>query len=108
MAGRACEECRRQRYGQGKAISGVLVAAEFKLVLVEWLDSNRGEGWVRLEELESKITHCRSVGWLVAKDAESLTLASHLGDNPAQCCGDLSIPRRAVRKITPLTCGNPN
>ena len=73
-----------------------------KLVLVEWLDSRRGEGWVRLDELESTITRCRSVGWLIAKDAESLTLAGHLGENPDQCCGDLTIPRRAIRKITPL------
>lgn len=75
---------------------------DLKLVLVERLDSRRGEGWVRVTELESAVTHCRSVGWVIAKDAESLTSAGHLGENPAQYCGDVTIPRRAMRKIIPL------
>jgi len=78
------------------------VAANLELVLVEWLDSRRGEGWVRLDELESTATKCRSVGWVVAKDATSLTLAGHLGENPDQCCGDLTIPTQSIQQITPL------
>jgi len=78
------------------------MAASMDLVLVEWQDSRRGEGWVRLDELESTITQCRSVGWIIAKDALSLTLAGHLGENPAQCCGDLTIPNRAIQQIIPL------
>ncbi len=77
--------------------------ANKKLVLVEWLDSRRGEGWVRLDELESTVTRCRSVGWIVAKDRDSVTLAGHLGENPDQCCGDLTIPNKAIIKTTPLT-----
>lgn len=74
------------------------VAKGFKLVLVEWLDSRRGEGWVRLNELESSITRCRSVGWLINEDAESLALAGHLAENPEQCCCDLMIPERLFAK----------
>lgn len=84
------------------ALADVAVA-DPKLVMVEWLDSRRGEGWVRLDELESTLTKCRSVGWIIAQDKESLTLAGHLGDNPAQCCGDLTIPKRAINKTTALT-----
>lgn len=73
-----------------------------KLVLIEWLDSRRGEGWVRLDELDVSITKCKSVGWIIAKDKTSVTLAGHIGENPDQCCGDLSIPLRAVQRITPL------
>ncbi len=58
---------------------------------------------MRLDELEGTVTHCRSVGWIVAKDAESVTLAGHLGENPDQCCGDVTIPNKAVVKIIPLT-----
>lgn len=72
------------------------------LVLVEWLDSRRGEGWVRLDELEGTVTRCRSVGWIVAKDSSSVTLASHLGEDPAQCCGDMTIPLRSVLKMVPI------
>jgi len=78
------------------------MAASMDLVLVEWQDSRRGEGWVRLDELESTITQCRSVGWIIAKDALSVTLAGHLGENPDQCCGDLTIPRRAIKQIIAL------
>jgi hypothetical protein len=82
---------------------GVLMAAADKqLVLVEWLDSRRGEGWVRLDELEGTVTKCRSVGWIIFKDRQSVTLAGHIGENPAQCCGDLTIPSRAISKITQL------
>ncbi|MHB1021369.1 MAG: 2'-5' RNA ligase family protein [Acidobacteriaceae bacterium] len=76
--------------------------AKLTLVLVEWLDSRRGEGWVRLSELESSVTRCRSVGWIIAKDSISVTLAGHLGENPDQCCGDVTIPRKAIGRITRL------
>jgi hypothetical protein len=79
-----------------------VIVADKQLVLVEWLDSRRGEGWVRLDELENTVTKCRSVGWIISKDRQSVTLAGHLGENPAQCCGDLTIPRRAISKITQL------
>ena len=74
-----------------------------ELVLVEWLDSRRGEGWVRLDELDSTVTRCRSVGWIVARDRDSVTLAGHLGENPDQCCGDLTIPKKAMLRMTPLS-----
>jgi hypothetical protein len=79
-----------------------MAAPDRRLVLVEWLDSRRGEGWVRLDELESTVTKCHSVGWIIAKDKESLTLSGHIGESPAQCCGDLTIRRRAISKITQL------
>lgn len=71
-------------------------------MLVEWLDSRSGEGWVRLDELEGTVAKCRSVGWIVAKDIDSLTLASHVSNNPEQCCGDMTIPRRAILKVIAL------
>ena len=80
---------------------GVLVAAP-DLVLVEWLDSRRGEGWVRVGDLNATAIKCKSVGWVVAKDANSLTLAGHLGEEPEQCCGDLTIPKCSIRRIETL------
>jgi hypothetical protein len=81
-------------------LAGVLVAAaDFPLVLVEWVDSRRGEGWVRLAEINGTVTKCRSVGWIVAKDDCSLTLAGHIGEEPEQCCGDLTIPKCSIRKV---------
>jgi hypothetical protein len=75
-----------------------------RLVFVEWVDSRRGEGWTRLDELKvgQAITLCKSVGWLVSKDSSSITIAGNIGDNPEQCCGDLSIPKRAIIRIKNL------
>ena len=58
-----------------------------------------GKGWVRLAEINGTVTKCRSVGLIVAKDDCSLTLAEHIGEEPEQCCGDLTIPKCAIRKV---------
>jgi hypothetical protein len=76
-----------------------------QLVLVEWLDSRRGEGWARLEELRADLeaTRCKSVGWIISRDKSSITLAGHLAENPDQCCGDMTIPAKAILSILPIT-----
>jgi hypothetical protein len=96
MGSEASEVLQLRRYGRAGA-------ANVELVLIEWLDSRRGEGWVRLDELDSTVTRCRSVGWIVARDRDSVTLAGHLGENPDQCCGDLTIPQKAMLRMTPLS-----
>ena len=86
------------------ALTPSAIVASGKLVLVEWLDSRRGEGWSRLEDLRDdlRVTRCRSVGWIIAKDTVSLTLAGHWGDNPDQCCGDMTIPLKAITRVSAL------
>jgi hypothetical protein len=76
-----------------------------ELVLVEWLDSRRGEGWTRLDDLRVDLdaTRCKSVGWIISKDKVSLTLAGHIAENPEQCCGDMTIPSKAILSISKLT-----
>ena len=75
-----------------------------QLVLVEWLDSRRGEGWTRIDDLcaDLEATRCKSVGWIIAQDKNSLTLAGHLAENPEQCCGDMTIPAKAILSVSPL------
>jgi hypothetical protein len=75
-----------------------------ELVLVEWIDSCKGEGWTVLEDLQENhsVKKCKSVGWIVARDSESVTLAGHLGENPTQCCGDMTIPFRSIVRMSEL------
>lgn len=75
-----------------------------RLVLVEWLDSRRGDGWTRIQDLRDDHTpiRCKSVGWVVAEDSAALTLAGHVGENPGQCCGDITIPACSIIAITDL------
>lgn len=73
-----------------------------KLVVVDWVDSSRGQGWAQVEDLDGRVTKCQSVGWIVASDADSVTVGPHIGDDGEQVCGDVTIPRCSILKITPI------
>lgn len=79
------------------------------LVLVEWVDSHSGNGWQPLDEIAANGSpvHCRSVGWLVAKSAETTVLVAHVSGERNEDIrlygrGDLAIPNRAIVKVTRL------
>jgi hypothetical protein len=79
-----------------------------KLVLIEWVDSHSGRGWQDIGKLKeaTAVMHCRSVGWVVAQDKNSVVVVPHLnGDEEGginQGCGELSIPKRAIIRTTTL------
>jgi hypothetical protein len=79
----------------------------YKLVLVEWEDSQRPlEAWQWLDEFTlPDAVRCLSVGFLVAKSDQAIALAPNLGDldqERAQASGIIRIPHSAVRKVTAL------
>ncbi|MBA3894946.1 MAG: hypothetical protein H0X69_14880 [Gemmatimonadales bacterium] len=82
-----------------------------KLVLIEWVDSHRTDGWHELaDERPDHATVARSVGWLVLDGQEVKIVAPHLmPDQPGvdlQAAGVMTIPVRAilaVRELTELT-----
>jgi hypothetical protein len=39
------------------------------------------------------------VGFILAENDEVVTIAGHVGDSPDQCCGDVTIPRCAIREM---------
>ena len=80
-----------------------------KLVLIEWLDSHSGRGWQTMERLEqvSEPLYCRSVGWLVSEEGGCKVIVPHVageknGGTLLQGCGDLTIPAKAIVKMTVL------
>ena len=80
-----------------------------KLVLVEWVDSHSGKGWQPIEEIKknSKLLYCRSVGWVAHEDYTCISLTPHLSGEKndsilVYVCGDITIPKKAVTKITVL------
>jgi hypothetical protein len=80
-----------------------------KLVLIEWLDSHSGRGWQTIDQLEStaKPLYCRSVGWIVSENEDCMVIVPHIGGEKQgeimfQGCGDLTIPTKAILKITIL------
>jgi len=83
-----------------------------KLVLIEWLDSHSGRGWQTIEELEraAEPLYCRSVGWLLKETKHCKVIVPHIGgeengDILLLGCGDLTIPAKAIIKITVLKEG---
>lgn len=83
-----------------------------KLVLIEWLDSHSGRGWQTIEDFvrASEPLYCRSVGWLVSERKDCKVIVPHIageknGNTMLQGCGDLTIPTKAIVKITVLRKG---
>jgi hypothetical protein len=80
-----------------------------KLVLIEWLDSHAGSGWLTKQQLESAAQpmFCRSVGWLFSKSDVSTVIVPHCAsignaNAPEFGRGELSIPTKAILKIIVL------
>ena len=79
----------------------------YRLVAVEWEDSQRPlPAWQWLDEFTlPDSVRCVSVGFLVAESESAVALAANLGDvgqERAQGCGIIRIPRSAVIRIADL------
>ena len=80
-----------------------------RLVLVEWADSyGVSSVWQSVEDIEAVPLVVRSVGWVVFENGELLVVVPHLADarehgGEEQGCGDMTIPKSAVRRLVDLT-----
>ena len=74
-----------------------------RLVLIEWLDSERRSEWEPLTEVHPSPLLCRSVGWLTLETDTSKTIFPHLDVDGTQGCGGMTIPACAVKSVLDLT-----
>jgi hypothetical protein len=79
----------------------------FRLIVVEWEDSQRPlPSWQWLDEYQiPDAVRCVSVGFLIAETEGALAIAPNLGDveqDRAQGCGIIRIPMSAVRRLADL------
>ena len=83
-----------------------MVRPAYRLVLIEWEDSHSDGAWCAMEGIEDRTLICRSVGWLVLDGERAKVVAPHLNEQeagvPLQGCGVMTIPARAVLRITDL------
>ena len=73
----------------------------FLLARICWVDS-RGvsESWAPLEQLrEHDLCHVWSVGWIINETEEFIQVCPHLGTDPDQGCGDMTIAKQAIVRI---------
>jgi hypothetical protein len=82
-----------------------MATARRRLVLIEWVDSHRTEGW-HVDDPATEPVLCRSVGWLVHDGGAAKTIAAHLTvEEPPQRCGEMTIPTCSIREIRTLRAG---
>lgn len=73
-----------------------------RLVLIEWLDSQRTDGW-HTDKPATKPLRCLSAGWLMYDGKEAKTIAAHISDEESpQRSGEMTIPARAILSIRDL------
>lgn len=83
--------------------------SDARLVLVRWVDSyGCSARWEDIDENfdAPEIVECESVGWLIYEDKNSLVVVPHIVEatkrTKRQGCGDMTIPRCAVKSIVDL------
>lgn len=73
-----------------------------EMVLVEWIDAESEDAWTNVEDVDHSITPIMSVGWLVYKDEESLSVAlNHDVKNDSVSCM-MKIPMGMIVSIKKL------
>ncbi len=74
-----------------------------QVVLAEWLDSSRSDGWTREKPETAADLRCFSAGRLIGADSQVVTIAGHWTDeaNP-QRAGSMTIPSRALVSLRAL------
>jgi hypothetical protein len=80
---------------------------KYKLVLIEWEDSQLGyQGWKFIEDIKTQVPVVLSVGFLIHEDEKCKVLYPHLQleqDGEAKSgSGDILIPASAIKKVTEI------
>lgn len=77
--------------------------------MIEWVDSHAGRGWQAAERFDhvAEPLYCRSVGWILSENKDCKVIVPHIagekqGETLLQGCGDLTIPTKAILKVTTL------
>ena len=79
-----------------------------KLAFIEWQDASgpATARWDHVDEWEHDSYMCYSVGWILAKGADYISLVPHFGhvNEPSneQMTGMMQIPRKMVKRVVYL------
>lgn len=78
-----------------------------RLVLIEWVDSSGGSGWIPVDEIEEEPIIIRSVGWVLRETKDIIVIAAHHGQRngrttPEQVHSEMKIPKVAIKRVRNL------
>jgi hypothetical protein len=80
-------------------------------VLVEWVDSSRGDGWATIDSIDPVAHAVRSVGWVVLENDDVIVVAPHHSDESrdaeSQISGHMKIPKRCATRIADIAVPTP-
>lgn len=72
-----------------------------RIIDVRWVDSGTGGGWQFLTHLDAAPCECRTVGFLLHENKDSITVSSSLSfgtdGKPNQAADPITIPKVAVK-----------
>ncbi len=76
---------------------------ELPIVEILWIDSMTHSGWRDYEEaLEKKVASCRSVGYIISKTDDTVTIAQNIAEIEEQVSEITCIPVVAIQVIVEL------
>lgn len=67
-----------------------------KLIYVHWVDACSEDAWVNLNNVKPLVLNTYTVGYLVAEDTETISVASTINDANDVCC-IIHVPKKWIK-----------
>ncbi len=80
----------------------------FKLVKIDWVDSENAVGWQSLEAISGDVETSYTVGLLVVDTLTHIVVAHTYDPSTEEYCGAITIPRVCIlreRTLARVACG---
>ncbi|OGV45186.1 MAG: hypothetical protein A2017_06505 [Lentisphaerae bacterium GWF2_44_16] len=72
-----------------------------KLVLIEWEDSHKTDGWCIGHNPPCESVPIKSIGWIIAENSKAIVITAHKSkEAEPQYCNAMTIPKCSITKIT--------
>jgi hypothetical protein len=93
------------RAAAGFSRGGRVSKPTFRAVEVRWVDSCHRSGWEAMarRRVEQQVSECRSVGYLLDRNADRIRLVQSVDETLDSAAEGLTIPMCAVRSVRKLT-----
>jgi len=77
-----------------------------KILKIDWNDTCSSDGWECVDCVDPKPIMCHSVGYVVKRTKQAITVSGTIGDHGANC-QYITIPKGCIIKVTELKDARP-